>query len=107
MTHDKYCPENKYQKNECVDFGDVFCLCDIIADVRADERARWNAPYFSEDYHRGYQQGSADAQKNIAERIYQYGEDTHPKHDPRIACQRCDITAACRYAAEIATKECE
>jgi len=104
VTHDTHCPEHKYQANECVDFGDAFCLCDIIADVRTDERARWNSAHWSEDYHRGYREGSAVARRIIAERIYQYGEDTHPKHDGRSACQRCDITAAYRHAAEIAKK---
>ena len=105
MTHDRYCPEHKYQANECVDFGDAFCLCDIIANVREDERARWNSAHYSADYHRGYRQGGVDASKRVAERIYQYGEDTHPKHDGRSACQRCDITAAYRHAAKIARKD--
>lgn len=104
MTHDPLCPtHNCMAGTSC----DECCQCDLISKVRADERARWHTPYFSEDYHRGYQQGNADARKNIAERIYQYGEDTHPKHDARYPCQRCDITAAYRYAAEIAKEECE
>ena len=43
--------------------------------------------------------------RKIAERVYQYGEDTHPKHSGQYACLRCDITAAYRYAAQIVKGE--
>lgn len=40
--------------------------------------------------------------ENISNKIIKYGQDTHPPHNSRIVCQRCDIVAAYNYAAEIA-----
>ena len=75
MTHDPIC---SYTPDVAVDYG-VWdkgnpCQCGIIYRVR----------------------------ENIASKIIKYGQDTHLPHDPRIACQRCDIVAAYNYAAEIA-----
>ena len=39
------------------------CLCEDIAKIRADERSRWDTPWFSHEYHRGYRQGQDDHKK--------------------------------------------
>jgi len=40
--------------------------------------------------------------EDIASKIIQYGQDTHPPHNAGAVCQRCDIVAAYNYAAKIA-----
>jgi hypothetical protein len=62
MTHDPLCANAngsccEWMGDNCV----CQCSCDFIEQVRADERSRWNSPYFSKDYHRGYRQAEADA----------------------------------------------
>ena len=56
----------------------VYCdLCIAIAKARADEREK------------------------AAQKVEQYGKDTHPSHAPNYGCQRCDIHAAYNNAADI------
>lgn len=43
----------------------------------------------------------AEVRERIAARIRAYGEATHPDHDPRTPCIRCDIHAAYNNAARI------
>lgn len=55
--HDPLCPVNSHPDwTECVH-------CDLIAAVRTDERRRLDTAWWSEEYHRGYRQGHADATK--------------------------------------------
>lgn len=58
-------------------------------------------PWWSAEYHAGYQRARRDA----AERILAYAEKHHPRHDARFDCGRCDLTAAYRYAADLARGE--
>lgn len=61
-TRTKHDPLCFYRKPEWADkFGLRHCsYCALIAKIRTDERSRWNTPYFSVDYHRGYRQGQQD-----------------------------------------------
>lgn len=61
---DKHDPLCGYRPDVAVDYGvwdrGAPCRCGLIAKVRTDERSRWNTPYFSQDYHRGYRQAQQD-----------------------------------------------
>ena len=70
--HDPLCGWGSDNHPECFlaeDCGN----CALIDKVRSDERSRWNTPYFSQDYHRGYRQAQQDERG---------GTD---RRDPRIA----------------------
>ena len=42
-SHDPLCPEYGCDYGDCFSqsFSDAFCQCDLIAKVRADEKAKW------------------------------------------------------------------
>ncbi len=74
MTHDPLCSHSRqFRWFQKIDE----CQCDLIAKARADER------------------------EAATEKILAYSKLHHPKHDPRIACIRCDIDAAYKNAANI------
>lgn len=91
------------------------CCCDVIAKTRKDERSRWRTPYFSEEYHRGYREGQADAgvdnysyeqganreRELIADQLDDYAKKTHNPHDSNYACMRCDIVAVVRHLSQV------
>ena len=60
MTHDPLCVNSK--GSCCPWMGECTCQCrcDEIEKIREDERTRWNSPYFSADYHKGYRQAKRD-----------------------------------------------
>ena len=77
--------------------------CALIARTRADERkvarTEWNqAATMAESiqYETGYCDGMAAAAKTVVD----YAQETHQPHNPRISCQRCDITAALLTASK-------
>ena len=98
--HDSLCP--------WPDSGDVAHCdpCGLIARVRVDERGialqQQNVAALADGM--GYEQGYRDGMLRAATVVVDYAEETHPKHSARVACQRCDITAALRTAASHVTK---
>ena len=74
-THDPLCPvraKNFVPEDECPECS-LICRCDLLAEVRTDERTRWKTPYWSQEYHQGYRQGQQDERQRwvtaISERI--------------------------------------
>lgn len=63
--HDPQCGWGSDNHPECFPAQDCG-NCDLIDRVRTDERTRWKSPYFSEDYHRGYNQGQQDERQETA-----------------------------------------
>ena len=45
------------------------CTCEQIKKIRTDERSRWNTPYWSVDYHRGYRQAQQDERERWVKTI--------------------------------------
>ena len=39
------------------------CQCELIASVREDERRKYDVPWYSHEYHLGYQRGLVDGKK--------------------------------------------
>jgi hypothetical protein len=47
--HDRYCPQAKWNRDDAIEWWDgcqtdFDCRCDLIAQVRADERAKYVLP---------------------------------------------------------------
>lgn len=55
LVHDPLCPASGHLD------GSICTHCELIAAARTDERQRLETPWWSEEYHRGYRQGLADA----------------------------------------------
>lgn len=76
---DKHDPLCGYRPDVAVDYGvwdrGAPCRCGLIAKVRTDERSRWNTPYFSVEYHRGYRQAQQDERQRWVETITSRIED--------------------------------
>lgn len=79
MTHDLLCafaPCECYKDGSGIhSCGTDTCQCDLIAKIRTDERSRWNTPYFSVEYHRGYRQAQQDERQRWVETITSRIED--------------------------------
>lgn len=99
-SHDVLCP--------WPDSGEVAHCdpCGLIARVRVDEQAiavkKQNVAALADGM--GYEQGYRDGMLRAATMVVDYAEDSHPKHNGGVVCQRCDITAALRTAALHVTK---
>lgn len=101
--HDSLCGWGDNNHEECFPADDCG-NCEMIRRIRKDERSRWNTPYWSQDWHRGYRQGQADERLEAARKIIEYSEANHSKHSPAVTCIRCDITAAYKHAASLVKK---
>lgn len=73
MTHDPLCKGgdctctcDQLQEGHRPGCPGEDCDCLFIAEIRADERSRWNTPYWSVDYHRGYRQAQQDEREHNA-----------------------------------------
>jgi hypothetical protein len=60
MTHDPLCPQTPGKELQRPCF-----YCELIDKTREGERNRWNTPYWSSEYHRGYEAGKAAAKNHV------------------------------------------
>lgn len=55
LAHDPLCPASGHLD------GSICAHCELTTAAGTDERHRLETPWWSEEYHRGYRQGQADA----------------------------------------------
>lgn len=111
MNHDPLCPKQLAPQLR-TSAKHLWCECDLIARVRADEQAKIAAEFAQQPFipHTGlwltYRQIEGltvlmrrDERRQARQRVEVYADDTHPAHGKREACPRCDITAVLRHVA--------
>ena len=55
MNHNSLCPQSpgKELVRQCF-------YCELISKARKDERRRWDTPWYSVEYHRGYRDAKSE-----------------------------------------------